>query len=118
MLHITAMKGNSVVVIKADNEARHELASCYRDPEKGPGYAEMLVCEALREQWHPVQPEWVAASPETPVFAERVVFDKHTTFEDHPRIAGDICWFPDYKISDPWRKLASTGRVEFVKAKL
>ena len=81
---------NGNIAILADNGDRHELAELYRDEAD----AEQYVLESLHEILYTVQPEWIGA----------------------PTIEGDIYWFPNYMITDPYRELANCGRVVFTLA--
>lgn len=103
------------IVIMADNEDRAELADQYRDADKGYPGAEAYVLECLRDDYlDEVRPEWIGALTDAPIFAESVTIEDDGT----PTIGGEIFWFPDYAVTDPYRQLANCGRVVFQQANL
>jgi len=82
--------------ITANNHNRSELKDAY---EQG-GYpaAENYVQETLGFGcWEFIEPADIGALTSSPILG----FD------------GDVWWFPNYQITDPWQELKNRGRVIF-----
>lgn len=110
---ITATKlPNGDLRITAANVARAELA--YNLRRGAYTTAEEDVVDALRGQGFDfVLPERVGALTCSPIFGEDASYNDDGAYE----VRGDLYWFPDYQITDPWRELAYKGRVVFSRAK-
>ena len=96
--------------ITADNEGRKELAHAFDASYKGGLYApEVIVIDALHDQFHFILPEWVGALTDAPILADDLTIEDDGTVS----FVGDTWWFPDYQVTDPWEVLKNTGRVIF-----
>ncbi len=98
---------NTDIAILANNDNRQQIAECYRDD----GYysAEAYILKELTSTLSFVQPEWITVLTDAPILAEWV-FEND---DGNMTIEGNVYWFPNYMITDPWRQLANTGRVVF-----
>jgi len=97
---------NGCLLIQANNEDRAELKCQY---EQG-GYprAEDFVIESMGQlgyDW--VLPEECGALTSAPIFSD----EKTMNDEGEVTFVGDVWWFPNYMLDDPWEILKNRGRV-------
>ena len=107
---IRATLRNNTVLLTADNESRAKLADLMRG-EEGFQRAEHYVAEELHEQWEFIRPEEVGAITDSPLLAECDGLDRDNDGE--LTAVGNVCWFPNYMVTDPWESLRNHGRVVF-----
>lgn len=99
--------------ITADNESRNDLKQFYI-PDSGGiihGYpkAEDYVIESLHDNFYFVLPEQIGALTSAPIFTDDLDID------DDGKVAyvGDVFWYPNYMLIDPWEELKNKGYVVF-----
>lgn len=105
---------NGVLKITADNEGRAMIKEAYAGfgVSGSGGYprAEMEVIDELGQRgWEFVRPEWVAALTDAPIITDDIIFADNGDVE----YVGDVWWFPNYMVTDPWEVLKNKGRVYF-----
>lgn len=99
------------LIIRADKNARQELAQAYED--KRYSDVEGFIIESITGDgvldW--ILPEQIGALTSAPIFGE-------LTLSDHGDVTevGRVFWFPNYQIEDPWETLMNTGEVIFTEA--
>jgi hypothetical protein len=105
MIKATILK-NGCLKITADNAGRHELAQCnYFDK------IEVHIAEELhRDNFEFIRPEWVGALTDSPILTNDLSIGDTGVAE----FVGDVWWFPNYMITDPWQELKNKGKVIFI----
>jgi hypothetical protein len=103
----TKITPNGNLLITADNAARRDLAEAFASG----GYyqMEMVVNEDIELTFIP--PEAIGALTDAPIIGEAVINDDG----DYEGF-GNVWWYPDYQVSDPWEELRRRGRVIFTLA--
>ena len=94
--------------ITADNVSRTDLRNCYASG----GYfkAEEMVQEDIwRWNFQFTLPENIGALTDAPIICDDLSIDDAGTVIS----VGDVWWFPNYQITDPWQDLKDRGRVFF-----
>ena len=89
--------------ITADNEGRRNLK------EAALWLCDEAIAEELRDQFHFLRPEWIGALTDAPILTDDLTIGDDGTAE----YVGDVWWYPNHAITDPWEVLKNTGRVIF-----
>lgn len=110
---IRAILRDNTVLLTADNESRAELADLLRG-DFGYSRAEQYVGEELHEKWEFIAPEVVGALTDSPILAE--CDGLRVNDEGEITEVGNVAWFPDYAVRDPWVELRNRGRTVFALA--
>lgn len=112
-MSITATISGNTLILTADRETRRDLI----DAARNHGYerAEMVVSEALHERWEFIPASLVGALTDSPILAECDGLEYNE--EGEVDAVGNVAWFPNYAITDPWWELARTGTVRLTVAK-
>lgn len=99
---------NGTLKITADNQGRADLKEAWNELEYYP--TEDFITEELRLQsFEFVRPEWVGALTDSPIITDELGIADDGTAD----YMGDVWWYPNYMITDPWEELKNKGRVIF-----
>jgi hypothetical protein len=98
---------NGCLKITADNEGRADLKNEYQ--QGGYPKAEDYVIDSLHDNFYFVLPEQIGALTSAPIFTDELDID------DDGKVAyvGDVFWYPNYMLIDPWEELKNKGYVIF-----
>lgn len=117
-MRITEKVEGRLLILTADNDARHELARAYRGESDVTSYSGYPAAEMLLAEWgyngangglQFLPPERIPeAMTDMPLLADWTIED-----DDSTTIGGPVWGFPDYCILDPWAILRDHGRVVF-----
>lgn len=107
MISYTIDSENNQLIITADADGQEELEDAYT--KGGHPKAEQEVIEAITGNGLSyIAPEQIGALTDAPIFGDIGIGD-----DGEVDYVGDVFWFPNYMITDPWKELAETGRVVF-----
>jgi len=66
----------------------------------------------LGNGWDEIVPEKIGALTESPIIGKDVYWDEEGEIDE----AGNVYWFPEYMLIDPFKELLEKGEVFFTKA--
>lgn len=107
---------NGDLLLTADNWDRATLTEAFL--EDGYYGAEQVVAEGYHERLYFIRPEAIGALTDSPILTDGADYSDEAMEHDGPLPYADaaVWWFPNYMVQDPWRELASKGRVVFTRA--